>query len=49
VQKLERKRSHSEMAGKIGRGIPSDDGKDDDFEDGEDVGDGSESEFIIYF
>lgn len=41
------KRSHSEMVGKIGRGVLSDDGEDNDFEDGEDVGDGSESEFVI--
>jgi hypothetical protein len=33
------KRSHSEMVCKIGRGVLSD--------DGEDVGDGSESEFVI--
>jgi hypothetical protein len=46
------KRSHSEMVGKSRRGVPSDDREDDDFGDGENVGDdeemddGSESDFI---
>jgi hypothetical protein len=51
--KVGTKRSHSEMVGKSGRGVPSGEWEDDDFGDGEDVSDdeevddGSESDFFI--